>query len=73
VVLCVDEEIQIQALDHRPDTCRCGFVSREGDARLQAQRPTVLLPALEFCTGKVTEAWYDRHGKVEFHLPRNRE
>jgi transposase len=67
VVLCVDEKSQIQALDRTAPILplRPGLPER-ATHDYKRNGTATLFAALEIATGKVTDACFERHGKVEF-------
>ena len=67
VVLCVDEKSQIQALDRTAPILplRPGLPEK-ATHDYKRNGTATLFAALEVATGRVTDACYDRHGKVEF-------
>lgn len=67
VVLCVDEQSQIQALNRtQPILPVRPGLPEKATHDYQRNGTTTLFAALEVATGRVTDQCYERHGKAEF-------
>jgi DDE superfamily endonuclease/Winged helix-turn helix len=67
IVLCVDEQSQIQALNRtQPILPMRPGLPEKATHDYQRNGTATLFAALEVATGKVTDRCYERHGKAEF-------